>query len=520
MSDPDSKLEAGTVLDERYELADEIARGGFGRVYRARQLNMNREVAIKVVPPKFMDLPDVVERFEREARLASRLNHPNTVTVHDYGQYEDYLFLVMELLEGEDLADVLARDRSVSLDRIAHIGRQVLKSLHEAHQHNIVHRDLKPENIFLTEISGEEDFVKVVDFGIAKLAMSDMEPDRDTAKSLTVEGNTVGTPTYMSPEQAAGGDVDARSDLYALGVIMYEMAAGTPPFDDEDPAKLMRKHIFAEVPDFPDEALRGCWLEPIVQRAMAKEKEDRYQDAAAFLDAIDYALEASNDDRAFAPTQEQAAVDATDEGLAEESLEIVSPNESGPQSFADPGSSAYETPSEGPDFGAPSDRPAIRAPSEDGNTVSSIMTVLEPSPDEDVIVLDEPKEAPEPREDSESELDGAHEGSQKGARSGAAPENERTDTARQFGATPIEEPSDADRSSNTSASHRSPDESERKSWEWSGEFETSDTTLADESGRLEVDDNPESIRSGIALLVVLLGAAATGALLYFGGFLT
>jgi len=386
------------TLEGRYELVEEIARGGFGLVYRARQLNMDREVAIKMVPPEYLDLPDVVQRFEREARLASRLNHPNTITVHDYGQHEDYLFLVMELLEGEDLADVLARDQTVELKRVARISRQVLKSLNEAHQHGIIHRDLKPENIFLTEISGESDFVKVVDFGIAKLAMPEMQESKEEGRNLTVEGDTVGTPTYMSPEQAAGGTVDARSDLYALGVMMYEMASGTPPFDDAEPAKLMREHIFKEVPEFPDEELRKSWLRPVVQRAMAKDKDERYQDASSFTDAIDDAIKASNDDRAFAPTREHETVETEesppDAHREEDSVEIVSEPSSGEHSQET--ATAQSTPTDSPKLGREADGSepaAIHTPSEDQKTGSSIMTVLEESPNEDVIVLDESNEA-------------------------------------------------------------------------------------------------------------------------------
>ncbi len=409
MSESDSTLEPGAVLDERYELTDEIARGGFGRVYRARQMNIDRDVAIKMLPPKFMDLPDLVRRFEREARLASRLSHPNTITVHDYGQHGDYLFLVMELLEGEDLADVLARKERLSLDRIARIARQVLKSLNEAHQHSIVHRDLKPENIFLTEISGEQDFVKVVDFGIAKLAMPEMtrEGDRESHRSLTVEGNTVGTPTYMSPEQAAGSEIDARSDLYALGVILYEMAAGRPPFDHDDAAKLMRKHIFEPVPAFDDERLQESWLEAVVERALEKEKKDRFQDATEFLEAIDYAIEASEDGRAFAPTREQSEVDLGDSPLEQDSDAFFPSDDERTDTRQGGEEPSHDTPSGGTHLGAEADGEALSTPSEMGNTSSSIVTVLEPSPEEDVIVLDEPKEPPPGAEPSPREASGS-----------------------------------------------------------------------------------------------------------------
>lgn len=287
MSATETKLHPGMVLAKRYRLDEEIGRGGFGMVYRARQLNMDREVALKILPPKFMAVSDVVERFRREARLASRLQHPNTITVHDYGRHENLLFIVMEMLAGEDLADVLAKTRTLAMERILHIGRQVLKSLHDAHSHKIVHRDLKPENIFLTQVGGESDFVKVLDFGIAKMAMPEMTAGATGAgRRLTQSGSTVGTPTYMSPEQAAGEEVDALTDLYALAVIMYETACGRPPFYDESAAKVMRNHLFTAVPKFGEEPLRNSRFEYVLLKALSKEKEHRYASAQEFLEAL------------------------------------------------------------------------------------------------------------------------------------------------------------------------------------------------------------------------------------------
>jgi serine/threonine protein kinase len=282
----DQPNHTGHVLANRYEIIDEIGRGGFGMVYRARQVNMDREVAVKVLPPQFMAIEDVVARFKREAHLSSRLKHPNTITIHDYGQADNLLFIVMELLDGEDLADVLKRERTLEQQRILHIARQVLKSLAEAHEQGIVHRDLKPENIYLTRVGEDTDYVKVLDFGIAKLA----EPGggETSGRRLTVTGSTVGTPVYMSPEQAAGEEVDNLTDLYALGVIMYEMATGHPPFNDANPVKIMRAHLFTEVPPFPEScALAGTQLERVVMHALQKDKPLRIQSAAEFLRALD-----------------------------------------------------------------------------------------------------------------------------------------------------------------------------------------------------------------------------------------
>lgn len=282
-----SKVGPGTVLAERYELIDVIGRGGFGTVWKARQLNMGREVAIKILPPRFLAVNDVVERFKREAMLASRLRHPNTITLHDYGQHDNLLYIVMEILSGEDLADVLKREGRLPPDRILHIGRQVLKSLAEAHEQHIVHRDLKPENIFLSVVGDDRDHVKVLDFGIAKLAQptSDGAID-DNGRRLTMSGSTVGTPTYMSPEQAAGEEVDGLTDLYAMGIIMYEMACGRPPFYNKDPVKVMRAQLFEPVPPLRDESLRGSVLDRVIQKVLSKDREERFQSAHQMLLAL------------------------------------------------------------------------------------------------------------------------------------------------------------------------------------------------------------------------------------------
>ncbi len=286
MDTSESHDKQGHILAGRYEIISEIGRGGFGMVYRARQINIGREVAIKVLPPQFMAISDVVERFKREAKLTSQLTHPNTITIHDYGQAENLLFIVMELLDGEDLADVLRREHTLPQARILHIAQQILKSLAEAHQKGIVHRDLKPENIYLCPTSEGDEIVKVLDFGIAKLA----QPDSTSlqGKQLTVTGSTVGTPVYMSPEQAAGEEVDHLTDLYALGIMIYEMACGKPPFHDANPVKIMRSHLFTEVPPFPvTSPLSGSHLERVVMRALQKEKHLRFQSAREFLTSLD-----------------------------------------------------------------------------------------------------------------------------------------------------------------------------------------------------------------------------------------
>ncbi|WP_158542391.1 serine/threonine-protein kinase [Lujinxingia litoralis] len=365
-----STLSAGTRLADRYELTEAIGEGGFGMVYRARQLNVDRDVAIKILPPRFASVDDVVERFRREARLASRLQHPNTITVHDYGQQDDLFFIVMELLRGQDLADRLHTSQHLKLSQILHIARQTLYSLQEAHEQGIVHRDLKPENIFLIQIGDDPDFVKVLDFGIAKMAQGNLDPHADTGqRPLTLSGSTVGTPPYMSPEQAAGDQVDPQTDIYALGIILYEMINGHPPFQDPNPVKVMRAHLFEPLPSFTNAALRNTRLESVVRRALEKDRDHRFKNAGELLEAL------------ADPGLEQRALGFFERPTSENTPPSPSPAD------AVPFDALRKREAEPP--------PAI-APSE-ASAGSSIITVLEPpAPRDEVIVLTRRKAHPTP----------------------------------------------------------------------------------------------------------------------------
>jgi serine/threonine-protein kinase len=429
---------SGLVLGGRYKLTDEIGRGGFGMVYRAHQLNMEREVAVKILPPRFLAIPDVVERFKREAQLASRLRHPNTITVHDYGQQENYLYIVMELLRGEDLADVLKRERRIEPARAVHIAKQVLRSLGEAHEQGIVHRDLKPENIFLTKLAGESDFVKVLDFGIAKVAQPGGARDPNM-RQLTVSGSTVGTPVYMSPEQAAGEEVDPLTDLYALGVILYEMLAGVPPFHDENPVKVMRSHLFEDVPPLKAQGLQGSPLEAVILRALEKDRHARHKNASAFLDALEGkrpaivsipadllaprppevptsapceedeppTLELERDQLANAPS-DSISRETSQFGAQRKHPPAADTPPSTPRLRAPPELVAHHASSDAIPFGAlgAAPPPGFSAPSRSSSTTSSIITVIEaPSePAPEVFLLTRPKT-------SQHELPGAERGS-------------------------------------------------------------------------------------------------------------
>ena len=241
---PRDKLE-GRIIAGRYEVLERVGVGGMGTVYRAYQASMDREVALKVLSRALTDDEQNVKRFHQEAKAASRLRHPNTITLHDFGQTEDgILFIAMEFLEGRPLDGVLG-DGPLDPVRAIRIMAQVCRSLHEAHKAGIIHRDLKPDNVYLTELEGEADFVKVLDFGVAKLKESSKE-----AGTLTQAGMIFGTPRYMSPEQSQSQDLDARSDLYSMGVILYELLTGHPPFDADNPVAILIQHVHEAPPPF------------------------------------------------------------------------------------------------------------------------------------------------------------------------------------------------------------------------------------------------------------------------------
>jgi serine/threonine protein kinase len=236
----------GEVLEGKYHIKDRLGQGGMGTVYRAHQSSMARDVAIKVLRPQFALNKIAIQRFLREARAASKLRHPNTITVYDSGQTDEgHLFLVMEMLQGTPLSDVLGRETRMAPERAAHVLAQICDSLSEAHEKGIIHRDMKAENVFLERTAGNPEHVKVLDFGIAKMT-------EETNTMATATGMICGTPAYMSPEQAMGRDLTPSSDVYALGVLLFEMLVGTRPFSGSSPMEVMLKHINDPMPPLPD----------------------------------------------------------------------------------------------------------------------------------------------------------------------------------------------------------------------------------------------------------------------------
>ena len=269
------------VLDGRYRIIRPLAEGGMSAVFEAEQLNVERKVAIKVLKPEISADPDMLARFRAEARIISELRHPNTLKLFDYGSTENgMLYLVTELLSGEPLALRLKRGPLDPKETI-HLLKEVLQSLREAHQRGVIHRDLKPGNLFLEEVAGQQ-VVKVLDFGIAKIKVkAASDPDQPS----TAEGLLLGTPAYLSPEQASGHTIDARSDIYSLGAVAYHCLSGQIPFPGEPVAQIMA-HVSRPITPFPELDLPTPVPDPLarlVYRWMDKKPSRRPSDANAAL---------------------------------------------------------------------------------------------------------------------------------------------------------------------------------------------------------------------------------------------
>lgn len=272
----------GQTLDEKYYLEERLGEGGMGTVYRARHLLMDRAVAIKVLHPRFVENEAARTRFQLGARAAVLLHHPNAVSVTDFGQTpNDYVYLVMELLEGYTLREILVKEAPLETARATSIMLQTSAAVAAAHEAGIIHRDLKPSNILVTQSADAPAVVKVLDFGIAKLA-ADVLDDED-ASAVTLPGMPIGTPRYMSPEQYEGRDLTPAADVYSLGVILYEMLTGMAPFTGATPFEIALKHR-DDQPRAPREVVSEIPedLERVVLHALEKQAEARPADAAEF----------------------------------------------------------------------------------------------------------------------------------------------------------------------------------------------------------------------------------------------
>jgi eukaryotic-like serine/threonine-protein kinase len=286
-----SDLELGQVVVGKYRLLDVLGEGGMGVVYLAEHELIEKKIALKVLRKEYSGKADLVQRFKQEAISASRIKHPNVLDVFDFGQLENgCFFLAMEYLQGHDLAAELAQSGVIEPVLAVRLALQMCRALGAAHSRGVVHRDMKPENVFLHKTEEGDDIVKIVDFGIAQLrGRDDKKPTEMPRRRLTRTGVIFGTPEYMSPEQAAGRSVDLRIDVYAMGVMLYEMFSGAVPFTGDSFMAVLSAHLTQVVPPLrawvPDLDL-SAELEAVVMKALAKNPDDRFQSMSELGQAI------------------------------------------------------------------------------------------------------------------------------------------------------------------------------------------------------------------------------------------
>lgn len=285
----------GTSIFGTYEVSQKLGEGAMGAVYLAKRDDTQQRVALKVLHERTLDNEETVQRFHREARVISMLSHPNIVRVFVYGETKGSPYMAMEFVEGTSLSQVL-RDGPISEKRVIAMGRQLCSAIGEAHDLGILHRDIKPENILLTNYRGRDDYVKVLDFGLAKITGSN--------SNLTQSGIVYGTPAYMSPEQAQALDLDPRSDIYSVGCTLYHMVTGDVPFEGKTAVRTLEMQVFQEATPPSKHADVSAEFEEVILRALQKKPEDRFPSADAMLRALEALDETSagSDDLARIPT--------------------------------------------------------------------------------------------------------------------------------------------------------------------------------------------------------------------------
>jgi len=302
----DSRI--GAVLDNRYRIVSMVATGSMGVIYRGERLKLGRSVAIKLLHTPLANQDRFLQRFEVEARALSRLSHPNCVSIIDFG-VADAPYLVMEYIPGRTLKQVIDQ-RPLPAPRALHIFRQVLAGLAHAHGHGIVHRDIKPGNVMLTEATGTGDHIRILDFGLAKLHNAAMVEDE------TGSAKVIGTPAYMSPEQASGKEGDVRSDLYSAGVVLFEMLTGQKPFDSEEMLEVLSMQVDHSPPLLRSAAQGHKFseeLEALVHKALAKKPDHRFQTALELSAALDKTPEAALPLHRFYGQSKQSKAEGTGE---------------------------------------------------------------------------------------------------------------------------------------------------------------------------------------------------------------
>jgi serine/threonine-protein kinase len=312
VADETAAARIGSTIAERYTIEGLLGEGGMGAVYLVQHKSLRKKLAMKLLRPEYMRNPTVLARFEREAVAAAHLSHPNVAAASDFGRTEDgHFFLVLEYIEGRELREVLTQAQGpLPLPRVLFITRQILSALVRAHELGIVHRDLKPENIMLVKGEGHSDHVKVLDFGLAHVPRKVADelpvpalPEGAQAQAptggkaaprvgskITKVGDIIGTPAYMAPEQSIGEETDVRSDLYSLGIVVYEMLAGARPFTGQSLLVLMQQHLTIPPPPFSQSAPSAHIPKPVeelVRRLLAKEPSDRFQTPQEVLERVD-----------------------------------------------------------------------------------------------------------------------------------------------------------------------------------------------------------------------------------------
>ena len=287
-----SELVGRTFFGE-YTITDHLGEGGMGAVYLAKQDTIDQRIALKVLHPEAAESDEIIQRFHREARVISMLSHPNIVRVFIFGRTEDdLLFLVMEYVDGVELREKLDGTPMDELVAIK-IMKQVCSAVAEAHDLGIIHRDLKPENILLTEFRGDDNFAKILDFGIAKIKY----PEGQQGPQLTKAGIVYGTPEYLSPEQAQAHDLDPRTDIYALGCMLFEMLTGRMPFQADSSVEILKQKVFEDPPLAANHGDIAPTMNEIIATAMAQDRENRFDDALEMFEALDYREEEIRSER-------------------------------------------------------------------------------------------------------------------------------------------------------------------------------------------------------------------------------